>query len=102
MIQWSPLTRGSSSARNSANRGPPGIAAARVRHTALHVHVGFLRGPRVPYPRTPARTLKGMAAYDSRVRRILGGVFWLSLYVLLSLAPLLVAFAYRDHPPREF
>jgi predicted ferric reductase len=43
-----------------------------------------------------------MAAYESRARRILGGAFWLSLYVLLSLTPLLVAFAYRDHPPRDF
>ncbi len=43
-----------------------------------------------------------MAAFDSRVRRIVGGAFWLSLYVLLSLIPLLVAFAYRDHPTRDF
>lgn len=43
-----------------------------------------------------------MAAYDSRARRIVGGAFWLALYVLLSLTPLLVAFAYRDHPRREF
>lgn len=43
-----------------------------------------------------------MAAYDSRARRVLGGAFWLSLYVLLSLTPLVVAYAYRDHQPRDF
>lgn len=43
-----------------------------------------------------------MPAYDTRARRIAGGAFWLSLYVILSLTPLLVAFAYRDHPPRDF
>jgi predicted ferric reductase len=43
-----------------------------------------------------------MAAYDSRIRRVLGGAFWLTLYVLLSLTPLLVAFAYGDHPGRKF
>ena len=43
-----------------------------------------------------------MNAYDSRLRRVVGGTFWLSLYVALSLTPLLVAFVYRDHPPRDF
>lgn len=43
-----------------------------------------------------------MSAYDTRLRRVLGGAFWLSLYVILSLTPLAVAFAYRDHPPRDF
>lgn len=43
-----------------------------------------------------------MSAYESRTRRILGGALWLSLYVVLSLTPLLVAFAYRDHPQRAF
>jgi predicted ferric reductase len=43
-----------------------------------------------------------MRAYDSRLRRVIGGTFWLSLYVALSLTPLLVAFLYRDHPPRDF
>jgi predicted ferric reductase len=42
-----------------------------------------------------------MPGYDTRLRRIAGGAFWLSLYVALSLTPLLVAFAYRDHPARE-
>ena len=44
----------------------------------------------------------GMAPYDSKARRVAGGAFWLSLYVALSLTPLLVAFAYRDHPSRDF
>ncbi len=43
-----------------------------------------------------------MAAYDSRVRRVLGGSFWLTLYVALSLTPLFVAFVYPDHPRRDF
>ena len=43
-----------------------------------------------------------MQAYDSRLRRVVGGTFWLALYVTLSLTPLLVAFVYRDHPPRDF
>lgn len=43
-----------------------------------------------------------MDAYDSRLRRVAGGTFWLSLYVALSLTPLGVAFVYRDHPPRDF
>ncbi len=43
-----------------------------------------------------------MSAYDTRARRIAGGAFWLSLYVALSLTPLIVAFAYRGHPPRDF
>jgi predicted ferric reductase len=43
-----------------------------------------------------------MHAYDSRLRRVVGGAFWLSLYVVLSLTPLAVAFVYRDHPPRDF
>jgi predicted ferric reductase len=43
-----------------------------------------------------------MAAYDSRVRRVLGGTFWLTLYVVLSLTPLFVALVYPDHPRRDF
>ena len=43
-----------------------------------------------------------MPVSDSRSRRILGGAFWLSLYVLLSLTPLIVAYVYRDHPGRDF
>jgi predicted ferric reductase len=43
-----------------------------------------------------------MAAYDTPLRRILGGAFWLVLYVGLSLAPLAVAFLDRDHPGRDF
>lgn len=43
-----------------------------------------------------------MAAYDTRLRRLLGGVFWLALYVSLSLVPLAVAFLYRGHPGRDF
>ena len=43
-----------------------------------------------------------MNAYDSRLRRVAGGTFWLALYVALSLTPLLVAFVYRDHSPRDF
>ena len=43
-----------------------------------------------------------MSAYDTRARRVAGGAFWLSLYVVVSITPLLVAFAYRDHPPRAF
>jgi predicted ferric reductase len=43
-----------------------------------------------------------MQAYNSRLRRVVGGTFWLSLYVALSLTPLLVAYVYRDHPPRDF
>ncbi len=43
-----------------------------------------------------------MAAYDTPLRRVLGGAFWLALYVSLSLGPLAVAFLYRDHPGRDF
>lgn len=43
-----------------------------------------------------------MQAYNSRLRRVVGGTFWLTLYVTLSLTPLLVAFVYRGHPPRDF
>ena len=43
-----------------------------------------------------------MSGTDSRVRRFLGGAFWLGLYVSLSLLPLAVAFIYRDHPRRDF
>jgi predicted ferric reductase len=43
-----------------------------------------------------------MSAYDPRPRRVIGGIFWLSLYVVLSLLPLIVAYAYRDHPARDF
>lgn len=43
-----------------------------------------------------------MAAYDTRLRRFLGGAFWLALYVGLSLGPLAVAFLYRGHPGRDF
>ena len=33
---------------------------------------------------------------------MLGGAFWLALYVGLSLLPLAIAFTYRDHPRRPF
>lgn len=43
-----------------------------------------------------------MASLDTPLRRFLGSLFWLVLYLAVTLAPLSVAFIYRDHPRREF
>jgi predicted ferric reductase len=43
-----------------------------------------------------------MQLTESRSRRLAGGLFWLSLYLLLVLAPLGVAYVSRDHPARDF
>lgn len=38
----------------------------------------------------------------ARLRRTLGGLFWLALYICLSLLPLAIVFAYPGHPRRPF
>ena len=43
-----------------------------------------------------------MVGSDAPVRRFLGGAFWLTLYLAVSLSPLLVAFLSGSHPGRDF
>ncbi|HET6476918.1 MAG TPA: hypothetical protein VFH93_12670, partial [Thermoleophilia bacterium] len=43
-----------------------------------------------------------MSGSVARLRRTLGGLFWLALYVCLSLLPLAIVFAYPGHPRRPF